>query len=68
MIVIGIDSHKHTHTAVASDGNGRKVAEVTVAATSDGHLGLVRWASRFPERRLALEDTRHLSRRLVRLG
>ena len=24
MIVIGIDSHKRTHTAVAADGNGRK--------------------------------------------
>ena len=64
MIVIGIDSHKRTHTAVAADGNGRKVGETTVVATSDGHLGLVRWASRFPERRFALEDTRHLSRRL----
>ncbi len=64
MIVIGIDSHKRTHTAVAADGNGRKLGEVTVAATSDGHLGLVRWASRFPGHRFALEDTRHLSRRL----
>lgn len=65
MIVIGIDSHKRTHTAVAADGNGRKVAETTVAATSAGHLDLVRWAARFPERRFALEDTRHLSRRLA---
>jgi transposase len=64
MIVIGIDSHKRTHTAVAADGNGRKVAEVTLATTSEGHLGLVRWAGRFPDRRFALEDTRHLSRRL----
>ncbi len=23
MVVIGIDSHKSTHTAVAADGNGR---------------------------------------------
>ncbi len=64
MIVIGIDSHKRTHTAVAADGNGRKVAEVTLAATGEGHLALVRWAARFPDRRFALEDTRHLSRRL----
>ena len=65
MIVIGIDSHKRTHTAVAADGNGRKVAEVTVAAPGEGHLALVRWAARFPDRRFALEDTRHLSRRLA---
>lgn len=65
MIVIGIDSHKRTHTAVAADGNGRRVAEVTVAATSPGHLELVRWAARFPDRRFASEDCRHLSRRLV---
>jgi transposase len=64
MIVIGIDSHKRTHTAVAADGNGRKLGQTTVAATTDGHLDLVRWAARFPARRFALEDTRHLSRRL----
>jgi transposase len=64
MIVIGVDSHKRTHTAVAADENGRKVAVLTVAATSDGHLELVRWAARFPQRRFALEDCRHLSRRL----
>ena len=64
MIVIGVDSHKRTHTAVAADEAGRRVAEITVAATSAGHLELVRWAARFPERRFALEDCRHLSRRL----
>ena len=64
MIVIGIDSHKRTHTAVAVDGTGRKLAEKTVVATSAGHLELVRWAARFSERTWALEDCRHLSRRL----
>jgi transposase len=64
MIVIGVDSHKRTHTAVAADGNGRKLGEVTLGTTSAGHLDLVRWAARFPGHRFALEDTRHLSRRL----
>jgi transposase len=64
MIVIGIDSHKRSHTAVAVDATGRKHAEKTVAATSAGHLELVSWAGRFPERQFALEDCRHLSRRL----
>jgi transposase len=64
MIVIGVDSHKRTHTAVAADATGRKVAEKTVAATSAGHLELVRWAARFIGHSWALEDCRHLSRRL----
>ena len=64
MIVIGIDSHKRTHTAVAVDGTGRKLAEKTLPATSSGHLELVRWAGRFSDRSWALEDCRHLSRRL----
>lgn len=64
MIVIGVDSHKRTHTAVAADANGRALAERTVPATPAGHLELVRWAARFDKRRWALEDCRHLSRRL----
>jgi transposase len=64
MIVIGIDSHKRTHTAVAVDRTGRKLAERTLTATGAGHLELVRWAARFAERTWALEDCRHLSRRL----
>ena len=64
MIVIGVDSHKRSHTAVAVDGTGRKLAERTVGTTSAGHLELVRWATRFSERRFALEDCRQLSRRL----
>jgi transposase len=64
MVVIGTDSHKRTHTVVAVDGNGRKLAEKTVPTTSDGHLELVRWARRWRERMFALEDCRHLTRRL----
>ena len=64
MIVIGVDSHKRTHTVVAADGTGRKLAEKTVAATSAGHLELVRWAAQFTDHRWALQDCRHLSRRL----
>jgi transposase len=64
MIVIGVDSHKRTHTVVAADGTGRKLAEKTVVATSAGHLELVRWATRFGDRTWALEDCRHLSRGL----
>lgn len=64
MVVIGTDLHKRTHTVVAVDSNGRKLAEKTVATTADGHLELVRWARRWRERTWALEDCRHLTRRL----
>jgi len=63
MIVLGVDAHKRTHTLVAVDAVGRKVAERTVAATPEGHLEAVRWAARWPERRFALEDCRHVTRR-----
>jgi transposase len=65
-VTIGADSHKRTHTLVAVDETGRKLAEKTAPATTVGHLELVRWAERWPDRTFALEDCRHLSRRLER--
>src|SRR6476620_9102156 len=44
MTVIGIDAHKKTHTCVAVDSGGAKVAEETVATTSTGHAQALRWA------------------------
>lgn len=64
MVIIGVDSHKRTHTVVVVDGNGRKLAEKTVATSPDGHLELVRWARRWQLRTWALEDCRQLTRRL----
>jgi transposase len=64
MVTIGTDSHKRTHTVVAVDGNGRKLAEKTSPTTAEGHLELVRWARRWRDRTWALEDCRHLTRRL----
>src|SRR5262245_55981126 len=66
MVTLGSDSHKRTHTLVAADAKGRQLASRTVAATSAGHLEALRWAQRWPERRWALENCRHLSRRLER--
>lgn len=64
--MIGADSHKRTHTVVALDDLGRRLAEKTVATTTEGHLELVRWAAQWPEVCFALEDCRHLTRRLER--
>lgn len=72
MIVIGIDAHKRSHTAVAIDHVGQELGHKTIAATPEGHVELFRWASQWPERRWALEDgrsfTRHLEADLVRLS
>jgi hypothetical protein len=43
-VVIGVDAHKKTHTLVALDGNGRKLAEKTVEATDTGHAKALRLA------------------------
>jgi len=63
---VGIDAHKRTHTAVAIDEAGRKLGEKTTRmTTTEANLELLRWADAFgPERRFAVEDCRHLSRRL----
>jgi transposase len=66
MVVLGADLHKRWHTVVVIDETGRRLAEKTVAATAPGHLELRRWAAHWPDRRWALEDCRHLSRRLER--
>jgi transposase len=64
MVMIGTDSHKRTHTVVAVDDVGRRLAEKTVPTTSEGHLTLVEWAAQWPDVIFALEDCRHLTRRL----
>jgi transposase len=67
MVVVGSDVHKRTHTFVAVDEAGRKLAELTVSADHKGHDRAIRWArERFGDRvqRWAIEDCRHLSARL----
>ncbi|WP_202867948.1 IS110 family transposase [Kribbella pittospori] len=64
MVVIGADSHKRTHTVVAVDDVGRRLGVKTVCTNSKGHLELVRWSAQFEEVTFALEDCRHLTRRL----
>jgi transposase len=67
MITFGVDAHKRTHTIVAVDDRGTPLGQLTVGTTSQDHLQLLQWASRFgAERRWAVEDCRHLSRRLER--
>ena len=67
MLVVGVDAHKRTPTAVVVDGLGRQVGQRTVKALTADHLELLRWAERLGAERLwAVEDCRHVSRRLER--
>ena len=64
MIVIGLDVHKQSVTAVAVDEAGRPLGEKVVLVGSDELLG---WAAGLGEQRLwAVEDCRQLTRWLER--
>ena len=43
-IIIGVDTHKATHVAVAIDTNGSRVAAFSAPATAKGYLALEDWA------------------------
>src|SRR5919108_3164789 len=66
MIVIGADTHKRSHALAAADGGtGAVVGERSIRADDAGHLTALRWARELGEERVwAIEDCRHVSRRL----
>ncbi|MDO9108920.1 MAG: IS110 family transposase [Coriobacteriia bacterium] len=68
MIVIGIDPHMKTHTAVAIEAaTGVVLEEVTVTTDEAGHDRLLSWARALSsDRYFAVEDCRHVSGRLER--
>lgn len=71
MVVIGIDPHKRSHTAVAVDEASRKLGQLSVSADDEGFLRLWAWAARYGTQRRcsvrwAVEDGRGVAGRLVR--
>jgi transposase len=67
MVVVGVDPHKHSHTAVAVDHNGRELGQITVSNTAADLIRLLEWARRWPgPRRWAIEDCRHVAGALLR--
>src|SRR5919108_1115047 len=66
MIVIGVDTHKRTRALAAVDEcTGRVRGRREIKAEEPGHLAAVRWAGGLDEERVwAIEDCRHVSRRL----
>jgi transposase len=66
-MVIGIDAHKRSHTAFTVDEMGRQGFVKTIGTTTHDHLRLLNWAVGLATERLwAIEDCRHLTRRLER--
>ncbi len=68
MMVIGVDPHKQSRTAVAVDELGRRKACKTVRARRDGHRELIAWGRGIAPagRSWAVEDVRHVAGGLVR--
>ena len=67
MVTIGIDPHKQTHSGVAVDPLGVRIAQRTVAARRDGFGQLVEWARKLDSERVwVIEDVRHVSGSLER--
>src|SRR4051794_13172496 len=68
MTIIGIDAHKRTHTLVAIDNGGCKLAQKTVLAISSGHADAMQWATtRFgTDLTWAVEDNRSVTGLLER--
>jgi hypothetical protein len=57
LVIIGIDPHKATHTAVAVEEREVVLGKLEVRATREQTDRLLRWAARFEERTWAREDT-----------
>jgi transposase len=68
MIVIGVDTHKRSHTLVALDATtGATRGQLTIPASDEGTLDALRFAGELDvERVWAVEDCRHVSGRLER--
>ncbi len=57
-IFVGVDTHKWQHVAVAVDGLGRRLAEVTIPVTSAGYKDMLDWARAIgPHRTFGIEGT-----------
>ena len=68
MIVIGVDTHKRSHTLVALDAaTGVTRGQLTIPASDDGTLDALGFAAELDDERVwAIEDCRHVSGRLER--
>jgi transposase len=64
-VMIGIDPHKGSHTALALDASETKLGQVRVRAAVGQVDGLLEWAQRWPERSWAIEGASGLGHLLA---
>lgn len=70
MVIIGIDPHPESHTAVALDGTGKRLGHVTVSNCSEGLAVLEKWLTSYTVEVCAVEGAnnpfaRELSQQLL---
>jgi transposase len=56
-VAIGIDTHKHTHTAVACDGLARQLDSLEIPACLAGYRRLLGWAEQLGQPACSVEGT-----------
>ena len=59
-VIIGIDPHKATHTAVAVNASEDEISRLKIRATRDQVAKLLTWAAPFPSRLWAIEGAEGL--------
>jgi transposase len=64
-VVIGIDPHKASHTAVVLDGTEQPLASTRVRASAGQLKQLLSWSIPFPDRVWAIEGADGLGRLLA---
>ncbi|MEV8569605.1 transposase [Streptomyces sp. NPDC051322] len=65
VILIGVDPHKSSHTAVAVDAAGHQVAQRRFVVNAGTFRQLMRWCEQWPEHRFAVEGAGGLGRSLA---
>ncbi|MCX5319176.1 IS110 family transposase [Streptomyces sp. NBC_00120] len=65
VILIGVDPHKSSHTAVAVDAAGQQVAQRRFVVNAGTFRQLMRWCEQWPDRRFAVEGAGGLGRSLA---
>ena len=64
-VIIGVDPHKGSHTAVALDEVENKLGQLRVRATPGQVDQLLRWSGTWPQRTWAIEGARGLGQLLA---
>jgi transposase len=68
-LVVGVDTHRDSHTAALCDCRGQVLAQLQVTADPDGYAAVLAWARQAAEGsglRWAIEGTRHYGLGLAR--